>query len=150
MLKLNGKEYYTPKEVVERWQGRVTYGCMKNWRNIGRGPAFIKVGGRVYYELSEIEDYEKTFGYRGKKLTLSHSMDEIKTLIRLNADNDVEYDDDFVRMFDGDAELYICAVFATKTKGQILWNTAKTVYREFTYLRDHIAARRKFRRIPKK
>jgi hypothetical protein len=37
---------------------RLTVKCMDNWRCAGRGPTFLKLGGRVVYPRSEIEAFK--------------------------------------------------------------------------------------------
>lgn len=53
-------EYFTPAELVTRWNGAVTLGTLANWRagTKKRGPAFTKVGGRVRYPVQAVLDYE--------------------------------------------------------------------------------------------
>jgi len=43
-------------ELSRRWN--VSPRTLERWRWIGEGPRFLKIGGRVVYRLSDIEDYE--------------------------------------------------------------------------------------------
>ena len=60
-LKKMGKpaEFLTPGDLVERWGGTIGKGTLANWRNKGRGPAYVKVGGRVVYPLDKVESWEQ-------------------------------------------------------------------------------------------
>lgn len=56
------KIFLTPAELAKRWRGRVTLRTLKNWRYSKRrhGPKYIRIAGRVLYQLSDIEEYEQT------------------------------------------------------------------------------------------
>lgn len=43
-------------ELAVRW--RISHRTLERWRWTGEGPKFLKVGGRVVYRLSDIEEYE--------------------------------------------------------------------------------------------
>ena len=53
-------EYLTPEEVSARFRGRVSVRTLSNWRCLGTGPKYRKIGGRILYPLSEIEAYEQS------------------------------------------------------------------------------------------
>ena len=42
--------------LAERWQ--MSPRTLEQWRWQGRGPKFLKVGGRVIYHLADVEQYE--------------------------------------------------------------------------------------------
>ncbi len=42
--------------LAERWQ--VSPRTLEQWRWQGRGPCFLKIGGRVVYRLSDVEEFE--------------------------------------------------------------------------------------------
>ena len=44
-------------ELAVRW--KISHRTLERWRWTGEGPKFLKVGGRVVYRLSDIEDYEQ-------------------------------------------------------------------------------------------
>lgn len=44
-------------ELARRWP--ISARTLERWRWARKGPPFIKLGGRVVYELSAIEAYEK-------------------------------------------------------------------------------------------
>jgi excisionase family DNA binding protein len=45
----------TPAEVAERF--RVSERTLEFWRYQGRGPAFVRLGKRVRYRLSDVEGF---------------------------------------------------------------------------------------------
>ena len=55
----NGKKYLTPTELVERWDGAIGKGTLANWRAQGRGPGYVKIGGRVLYPVEAVAEYEQ-------------------------------------------------------------------------------------------
>lgn len=44
-------------ELAVRW--RVSHRTLERWRWTGEGPRFVKLGGRVVYRVSDIEEYEQ-------------------------------------------------------------------------------------------
>ena len=46
------------KELAARW--RISHRTLERWRWTGEGPKFLKVGGRVVYRLSDVEEYEQS------------------------------------------------------------------------------------------
>ena len=48
----------TPEELSARYNRRVSIKTLANWRSKGDGPAFTKVGGRVFYRLPDVLDWE--------------------------------------------------------------------------------------------
>jgi hypothetical protein len=51
-------EFLTPKAVSERYAGAVKVGTLRNWRSLKRGPAFVYVGRRVMYRVSDLVAWE--------------------------------------------------------------------------------------------
>lgn len=51
-------EYLTPEELSQRFRGRVAVRTLANWRCLGVGPKFRKIGGRILYPINEIEAWE--------------------------------------------------------------------------------------------
>lgn len=45
-------------ELAVRW--RISHRTLERWRLTGEGPKFLKVGGRVVYRLSDVEEYEQS------------------------------------------------------------------------------------------
>lgn len=56
---MSSKEYLTAKEVSDRWGGRIKVRTLNNWRNLGSGPPFTKIGGRVLYPLDKLVEWEQ-------------------------------------------------------------------------------------------
>ena len=52
-----GHELLTDAQLAERWQ--LSRGTLANQRSQGRGPAYLKIEGRVRYRRSDIEAYEQ-------------------------------------------------------------------------------------------
>lgn len=53
------REYLTPSEVVERYQGKINVRTLANWRSSGVSPPFTKVGGRILYRFSDLVEWER-------------------------------------------------------------------------------------------
>lgn len=53
---MSGKVFLTASEVAERWGVAKQNLAMMRYR--GTGPVFTKIGGRIRYELQDIEAYE--------------------------------------------------------------------------------------------
>src|SRR5690606_21157528 len=45
-------------ELAVRWG--ISHRTLERWRWTGEGPKFLKVGGRVVYRLSDVEEYERS------------------------------------------------------------------------------------------
>ena len=52
-------EYLTVKELIDRWRGQISATTLANWRSERKGPAFVKIGGRVLYPLQDVVAYEE-------------------------------------------------------------------------------------------
>lgn len=48
--------YMRQGELADRW--RISERTLEKWRHFGRGPSFLKIGGRVMYRLDDIETFE--------------------------------------------------------------------------------------------
>jgi len=55
----NGKRYLTPREVSERYGGSISVGTLANWRAAGTSPPFLKIGGKVLYDIDDIMNGKK-------------------------------------------------------------------------------------------
>lgn len=58
--------YLTPNQVADRYEGRISVRTLANWRWCGTGPKFLRAGGRILYDLLELESWEQ-------KNTVSHT-----------------------------------------------------------------------------
>ena len=67
----DAKQFLTPAEVSQRYEGHITVRTLANWRSAGLGPAFAKIGGAVLYPLKKLVEWEElntvtsTSQYRG-------------------------------------------------------------------------------------
>ena len=43
-------------ELARRW--KISHRTLERWRWTGRGPAFLKIGGRVVYRVADVEAFE--------------------------------------------------------------------------------------------
>ena len=48
--------YLNQIELSRRW--RISHRTLENWRWLGRGPAYLKVGNRVLYRIEDVEAFE--------------------------------------------------------------------------------------------
>ena len=60
-------KYYTATQVASRWAEMYPFPICKrtidNWRYLpGRGPAFVKSKGRVFYTESALQEFEDAGG----------------------------------------------------------------------------------------
>lgn len=53
------EQYLTPKELSDRYKGKISERTLANWRSSGDGPGFTKIGGRVLYALRSVETWEQ-------------------------------------------------------------------------------------------
>jgi hypothetical protein len=49
-------EYLDQKGLAKRWL--ISPRTLEQWRWQGRGPRYLKIGGRVVYRLSDVEVFE--------------------------------------------------------------------------------------------
>jgi predicted DNA-binding transcriptional regulator AlpA len=47
----------TTRQLAERWG--MSEGTLRNWRVLGRGPKYLRIGNQVRYKLSVIKAYEE-------------------------------------------------------------------------------------------
>jgi len=53
-------QYLTASELVTRWKNQVSTRTLANWRVLGSGPSFVKIGNRVLYELGSVVEWEQS------------------------------------------------------------------------------------------
>ena len=53
-------EYLTAVDLVTRWKNQVSTRTLANWRVQGVGPAFVKIGNRVLYDLMSVIAWEQS------------------------------------------------------------------------------------------
>jgi hypothetical protein len=49
-------ELLSPRQLASRWN--LSEKTLERWRNLGSGPQYLKLGGRVLYRLSDVEAHE--------------------------------------------------------------------------------------------
>lgn len=59
MTEITVQKFLTPQQLAERWGGAITVETLNNWRHLGRGCPFKKIGGRVVYQLEDVERFEE-------------------------------------------------------------------------------------------
>lgn len=52
-------KFLTPEEVSKRYRDAVTVGTLENWRALGIGPSYIKVGKAVLYPVEELNAWDR-------------------------------------------------------------------------------------------
>lgn len=52
-------KYLTPQQVSDRYGGRISPRTLANWRYLGNGPRFVRLGGRIVYALPALEEWER-------------------------------------------------------------------------------------------
>ena len=50
------KPCLTQKELARRWT--ISHRTLERWRWTGKGPAFMKIGGRIIYRLEDVLAHE--------------------------------------------------------------------------------------------
>lgn len=48
---------FTDQELSEYWG--LSANTLQKWRSLGKGPAYLKLGGRIIYRKEDIEEYER-------------------------------------------------------------------------------------------
>ena len=56
-------DFLLERELAERW--RISVRTLQRWRGEGSGPAFLRLGRRVAYRLSDIESFEAAHAHDG-------------------------------------------------------------------------------------
>ena len=55
---LNMNEFLTPYDLHRRWSKAISLKTLANWRSLGLGPPYAKIGGRVLYRTSDVLFWE--------------------------------------------------------------------------------------------
>ncbi len=53
-------KYLTAQELSDRYRGEISVRTLANWRCLGVGPKYTKVGGRILYPLAEVTSWERS------------------------------------------------------------------------------------------
>lgn len=51
-------EFLTPYDLHRRWGRAISLKTLANWRSLGYGPPYSKMGGRVLYRAADILTWE--------------------------------------------------------------------------------------------
>jgi predicted site-specific integrase-resolvase len=54
---MQSKTCFTQKELARRWT--LSHRTLERWRSEGKGPAFMRLGGRIIYRLDDVARYER-------------------------------------------------------------------------------------------
>lgn len=60
MAEVAGKRFFTPKELVVRWENRISVRTLANWRSQSSGPKYVKIGGRIVYKIEDVVAWENS------------------------------------------------------------------------------------------
>ena len=53
---MSDRLYLTSKELAHRW--RLSEQTLANWRHAGKGPVFLRIGGRILYPVNTLTEFE--------------------------------------------------------------------------------------------
>ena len=53
-------EFFSPKELSDRWANSISKGTLANWRTKKMGPSYHKLGGKIVYKVLDVEKWEET------------------------------------------------------------------------------------------
>jgi len=51
-------QFLSADQLAGRYGGKVSVKTLANWRSTGTGPAYTKIGGRVFYAIGDVERWE--------------------------------------------------------------------------------------------
>jgi hypothetical protein len=57
--------FFTPVDLVERYQGKITLRTLANWRSTGTSPPYTKIGGRILYPKEKLFEWEQSRTVQG-------------------------------------------------------------------------------------
>ncbi len=60
---LSTEERMTEQQLIEYWG--ISIHTLRKWRTTGRGPMYIKIGGKAIYPMPAIHEYERSRLFRG-------------------------------------------------------------------------------------
>jgi hypothetical protein len=56
---MNTARFLSAQEVSDRYDGKISVRTLANWRNLGSGPPYSKIGGRVLYPAEKLVEWEQ-------------------------------------------------------------------------------------------
>lgn len=51
------RKFFSPRELANRWN--TSEKTLERWRMHGSGPVYLKIGGRVLYDVEQIDEHER-------------------------------------------------------------------------------------------
>jgi hypothetical protein len=60
------RRYLSQRELVQYLNHRVTIRTLRRWRRRGKGPPWVRIGGRVFYRIDEVQEWERRAQYAEK------------------------------------------------------------------------------------
>jgi predicted site-specific integrase-resolvase len=65
----NSEQFYlSDKSLARRWG--ISFRTLQRWRWKGKGPPYIKIGGRIRYHLDNIKKFEEGHSLEAKASTV--------------------------------------------------------------------------------
>jgi len=53
-------EFISPKQLYDRYSKSISMQTIANWRSLGTGPVYTKIGGRVMYRMDDVVEWENS------------------------------------------------------------------------------------------
>jgi hypothetical protein len=57
---LSNQRHLTPGEVCSRFSDRISVRTLAKLRSKGGGPEFIRIGGKIFYPIEKIAEWERS------------------------------------------------------------------------------------------
>jgi hypothetical protein len=57
----------TAAELLARWKNAHSKWTLRNWRYQKKGPDYVKIGGKIFYPIKAVEQYERRQMKKAKK-----------------------------------------------------------------------------------
>jgi len=54
----------SPGEVSARYNGRISPRTLANWRTQGKGPKYIRRGGKIFYPVKYLDEWDANNTYQ--------------------------------------------------------------------------------------
>ncbi len=62
--KPGGLDELSPDEVSARYNGRISTRTLANWRTLGKGPKYIRRGGKIFYPVKLLDQWDEQNTYQ--------------------------------------------------------------------------------------
>lgn len=63
---MNEQDYMTPEDLVKKFKNAFTLRTLKKWRKLRKGPAFVRICGRIRYRVDDVRAWEDSLRNAGK------------------------------------------------------------------------------------